>query len=47
MTKKIYLETFEKCAGPLCFTLLIFYLFYGMASGIKASLYKNYIDNLL
>ena len=22
MTKKIYLETFEKCAGPLCFTLL-------------------------
>ena len=23
MTKKIYLENFEKCAGPLCFTLLI------------------------
>ena len=22
MTKKIYLETFEKCAGSLCFTLL-------------------------
>ena len=22
MTKKIYLETFEKCAGPLYFTLL-------------------------
>ena len=22
MTKKIYLETFKKCAGSLCFTLL-------------------------
>ena len=22
MAKKIYLETFEKCAGSLCFTLL-------------------------
>ena len=26
MTKKIYLETFEKCAGSLCFTLLEFRL---------------------
>ena len=25
MTKKIYLETFKKCAGSLCFTLLIIF----------------------
>ena len=23
MTKKIYLETFKKCPGSLCFTLLV------------------------
>ena len=26
MTKKIYLKTFKKCPGSLCFTLLILYL---------------------
>ena len=24
MTKKIYIETFEKCSGSLCFPLLVF-----------------------
>ena len=26
MTKKIYLETFEKCPGPLCYTNSFFFI---------------------